>query len=194
MSDLTALDTDAWAQLKASADNKSGPLRNLTLCTTDNSHQPQARILILRHSNAHTRELWFHTDLRSGKWQELSHNNRVSVLGYDPQRQLQLRFTGRATLHPPKTELTTKAWSGLPDWTRRTYSGEPPGTPVVEQTATRCVTDASLQAAVGFGVFCIVVVRAEFLDWFQHPRDDIRRVYFNYAEDGSLQSATEVAP
>lgn len=191
---LNDLDRAAWAQLQQCADERSGALRNLTLSTVDSSNQPQSRILILRNVDTGIRTLWFHTDLRSRKWTELTDNPLVSVIGYDPDRQLQLRMSGTAQLHPPKTELTTKAWSGLPAWTRSTYCGGPPG----EETNPKANVDTAVlteaQTSIGYDVFCVVIIKVDILDWFSHPRGAIRRIHFSYGSDGSLQQALDVAP
>jgi hypothetical protein len=193
MTTLESLDTEAWEQLAQSADNRAGPLRTLTLSTTDANNHPQSRLLILRVADRVQRSLWFHTDLRSCKWQELRANPRVSVLGYDPEQQLQLRFSGSATLHPPKTELTTKAWSGLPEWTRQTYCGPPPGE-TISNTATETAGDRMTDTGVGYDVFCVVVIRVSSMDWFRHERENIRRRQFDYDQAGRLSKAIEVAP
>ena len=52
-----------------------------------------------RRVDAAAGSLWFHTDLRSPKFEELSAEPRLSLLGYDRAEGLQIRIEGRATLH-----------------------------------------------------------------------------------------------
>ncbi len=94
-------------------------------------------MVVLRRADAARRILEIHTDVRSPKWQEISANPLVTILGYGPQPKVQLRLQGSAELHGPASESATEAWSLLPRSTRSTYMGGPPGDEIGEQPSKR---------------------------------------------------------
>lgn len=188
--DLNRFEAAAWAALsEAAADPQSG-FRYLTLCTVDAALQPQARTVVLRQCAADCRTLTFHTDVRSPKWQEMAANPQVTVLGYCHQRRLQLRLTGQAECYAAGSDIARAAWHGLPQHTRQTYTGGPPG-------EARAIADGLPEAAAAEAGECrfgVVIVRASVLDAYQLQRNDNQRALFHYSFDGGLQEREWLNP
>jgi pyridoxamine 5'-phosphate oxidase len=187
----------AWSALSESEGTNEAALRVLALSTLGRDGAPQSRSVILRAVDVAPRACLFHTDIRSEKWHELSAFERVSVLGYDGHRRLQIRLTGRALLSGPGTALQAEHWRGLSPWTRTTYCGGPPGIAddaVREVTFEPDQTPTEAQTSVGEGRFGVVSVTAKGMDVFEHRRGNLRRARFCYDETGVRVSGQWVLP
>ncbi|MGR9210407.1 pyridoxamine 5'-phosphate oxidase family protein [Rhizobium leguminosarum] len=187
---LAEVDASAWAELEGAAADPQSAFRYLNLCSVDAGGRPQARMVVLRRADGTRRVLEIHTDIRSPKWQEISANPRVTLLGYSPQPKVQLRLQGSAELDGPASQRATEAWSLLPRSTRSTYMGGPPGDEIGEQPASEAA-DADADGRAFFGV---LIFRAETLDWFQLRHADNRRAVFAYDKLGALTSSRWVNP
>lgn len=193
---LEAVDQTQWRQLRKAADDPAHPFRNVTLATLSPDGHPQARYLILRGADADARTLELHTDIRSTKWTELAANPQISVLAYDPEARVQIRLTGTATRHGPGTPAHDAAWASLSTWARKTYCGGPPGlvTDWVEVDQVTGVPPTESEVEMGHDSFGVLTLSMTSLDWFKHPRGEIRRAQFSYAADGSLMKADWIEP
>lgn len=188
--DLNRFEAAAWAALREAAADPQAGFRYLTLCTVDAALRPQARTVVLRYCADDHRTLTFHTDVRSPKWQEMAANPQVTVLGYCQQRRLQLRMAGRAECFAAGTDIARAAWHALPQHTRQTYTGGPPG----EARAIADETPVAAAAEAGECRFGVVIVRASMLDAYQLQRNDNQRALFHYSSDGGLQESEWLNP
>ncbi len=192
---LNALHTQAWQHLNDAVLQPTHALHYLALSSIDPQGKPQARLLVLRAADTQTASLEFHTDIRSTKWTELQTNPQLSLLGYDPEHRIQLRFNGTATLFGPETAYTQQAWQQLSVWTRHSYCGGPPGYELsAPETAEMTAPPDAATTAVGKQVFGVIQFKADTLDWFHHPRGALRRALFRYGPAGSVQSANWIRP
>jgi hypothetical protein len=88
------------------------------------------RCVILREFSITDRILICHSDARAEKIREISSSPRVSWLFYHPQKKVQLRISGHATLHADD-RFADEQWAAIKPTTRLNYGTvEPPGTPV----------------------------------------------------------------
>ncbi|CAN7233606.1 pyridoxamine 5'-phosphate oxidase family protein [Rhizobium leguminosarum] len=187
---LAEVDASAWAELEAAAADSQSAFRYLNLCSVDSYGRPQARMVVLRRVDVARRLLEIHTDARSPKWQEISADPLVTILGFGPQPKVQLRLQGSAELHGPASERAAEAWSLLTRSTRSTYLGGPPGDDIGERPASEAaVTDAD-----GRAFFGVLIFRAEALDWFQLRHAENRRAVFAYDHLGAQTSSRWVNP
>ncbi|MBY5780739.1 pyridoxamine 5'-phosphate oxidase family protein [Rhizobium leguminosarum] len=187
---LAEVDASAWAELEAAAADPQSAFRYLNLCSVDAGGRPQTRMVVLRRVDVARRLLEIHTDVRSPKWQEISANALVSLLGFGPQPKVQLRLQGSAELNGPASERAAEAWGLLPRSTRSTYMGGPPGDAIVERPAN----ESTAADADGQAFFGVLIFRAETLDWFQLRHADNRRAVFAYDHLGALTSSRWVNP
>ncbi|ARO27563.1 pyridoxamine 5'-phosphate oxidase-like protein (plasmid) [Rhizobium sp. TAL182] len=190
--DLTDIDASAWAELETAAAGPQSGFRYVNLCSVDVEDRPRARMVVLRAADRATRSLEFHTDTRSPKWLELSANPQVTVLGFCPQARLQLRLQGTVERHGPGSEGAEAAWEKLPNRTRMTYTGGPPGDECAFETMGELPQPRD--EAAGKARFGVLSFRARTLDWFQLRQQDNRRALFSYDEIGALSNSRWVNP
>ena len=88
------------------------------------------RCVILRQFLMPDRVLVCHSDARAEKVQEISGLDKVSWLFYHPQKKVQLRISGHATLHADD-QFADEQWAAVRATSRLNYCAvAPPGTPV----------------------------------------------------------------
>ena len=188
--DLKTFEAAAWTALEEAVADPQAAFRYLTFCTVDDVMRPQARTVVLRQCADDHRTLTFHTDARSPKWQEMAANSQVAVLGYCHQRRLQLRMAGQAECYAAGSDIARAAWRALPQHTRQTYTGGPPG----EARATAAEMPHAPAAEAGESRFGVVIVRVSELDACQLQRNANQRALFRYGSDGGLQGSEWLNP
>ncbi len=118
-----------WRLLIRGANDKKDPLHLATIGTT-NQQTAEIRTVVLRKTDIVNRLLYFYTDFRSEKIQQLTNNPSLSWLFYHPKKNIQLRAYGLATIHH-QNELTLEKWQTLPSYGRKTYgTQQAPSTPL----------------------------------------------------------------
>jgi hypothetical protein len=115
---------DSLACLARGAADPGSAWRNPTLLTIGADGTPQARTVVLRGFDPALRRLEIHTDTRSAKHAELLANATCGLHGWDHVAGIQLRLTGRASLHAGDP-VADAAWAGLRPRTRQTYRVRP---------------------------------------------------------------------
>lgn len=191
MTPIEDIDLSAWQTLAEAVSQPDNPFRYLSLSSVDAEGQAQARTLVLRRATQATRELEFHTDIRSAKWQELALNPRVTVLGYCHQSRLQLRLQGSAQRYDGDSELAGRIWRSLPAHTQSTYTGGPPGD-MCDISADQPAESADNSA--GKARFGVIIVQVNLLDWYQLQRGNNQRALLPYTDAGALDAARWVNP
>ncbi|MEM6408224.1 MAG: pyridoxamine 5'-phosphate oxidase family protein [Pseudomonadota bacterium] len=194
MAELSDVEPEAWGLLEAATREAGHPFRTLSLATVGVEGHPQTRSLILRAVRRQARQLELHTDIRSAKWPELQTNPRVSLLGYDPEARLQLRFAGHARLFGPGTPKQEAQWEALSPWTRSTYCGGPPGDDLADgyTPAPRDTPPDEDETAFGQLRFGVIVIAVARMDWYRHRTGENLRAQFDYA--GSRETSAWVNP
>ena len=146
---LTDLEKDAWNRLVNGAVKSRDPLH--TPCVaTHSGNDISLRTVVLRKAIPESKELRFHTDTRSKKWQELTLNPTISALFYDAADRIQIRVKG--TDHPT---------SGLPEH-------------IEQENFTQ------EESEIGFQNFGIVAIQVQNIDWLWLHHAGHRRAYFDY--------------
>jgi hypothetical protein len=83
---------------------------------------PNIRTVVLRNFSMSKKIFEFHSDIRSPKIKQLNINPNFSALFYNPDKKIQLRFSGiTKILH--KDASTKKRWSKISNSSRRCYLG-----------------------------------------------------------------------
>ena len=86
------------------------PFTVLQLATSGLDGAPKVRSVILRRVDAERGAVSFFTDVRSAKIEEIRHQPRVSLLGYDADAGFQMRLEGKATIDTEGPEKAV-AWA-----------------------------------------------------------------------------------
>lgn len=188
---LEDIDASAWHTLAEAVNQPDDAFRYLSLSSVDADGQAQARTLVLRRATQATRQLEFHTDIRSEKWQELAMNPRVTVLGYSHQSRLQLRLQGSAQRYDADSELAARVWRSLPAHTQSTYTGGPPGD---ARDSSGGQSPESADNGAGKARFGVIIVQVNQLDWYQLQRGNNQRALLPYNDAGMLDAARWVNP
>lgn len=169
-----AIARTAWQMLSNAADDPTQRLRLLVAATVTPEGKPSTRTVVLRGADENSGLLWFHSDRRSPKVRHLKQRPSISVLGYDPEQQVQIRLDGEATLHFDDA-LAQRHWQQVSMVMQHAY-GQPhaPGEPV-EQPDPRLQAmrrdDDRGKAERGRQNFMVIEMRVEVIDWLQIGAD-----------------------
>ena len=183
-STLPAILASIWQLLSEGASQKQNPLHTPTIGTIDN-HFPQLRTVILRQTVIEHRTLYFYTDSRSEKRQQLSANPALSWLFYHPEKKVQIRAIGKAIIHYQNL-LTLEHWQLLSTYSRKTYSTiQAPSTPLLHVSddlppvwKTSTITLADTEYA--YVNFAVIACKIHQLEWLNLQRSGHQRAQFNF--------------
>jgi 3-hydroxyisobutyrate dehydrogenase len=181
---LFDLEKDSWNRLVNGAVKSRDPLH--TPCVaTHSGNDISLRTVVLRKAIPETKELRFHTDTRSKKWQELTLNPSISALFYDAADRIQIRVKGRAELLF-NNDITTAAWQKTSLSSRRCYltNFDPssftdnPTSGLPEHIEQENFTLE--ESEMGYQNFGIVSIQVQNIDWLWLHHAGHRRAYFDY--------------
>jgi hypothetical protein len=179
--DLAETLAEAFRLLARGVADRRHPFHTPTLATIGADGAPRARTLVLRGFDAATRTLRLHTDTRSGKFAELAAEPRCALHAYDAGAQIQLRLTGRATLHRSDV-LADSAWAASRPFSRLCYAApEPPGAPVA-------APPPAPREGEGRANFAAIALAVGSLDWLWLDASGHRRARFTWHSDGAPQA------
>jgi 3-hydroxyisobutyrate dehydrogenase len=171
---LADLEQDCWSRLVTGAVKSRTPF-----------HTPSLRTVVLRKTLPEERELRFHTDIRSPKWNELLINPSMSALFYDASERIQLRVKGKTVLHHTD-DMTAKAWQTTSLSSRKCYLTQFSPSSFTD-SSTSGLTEAieyenfTLEdSEVGYENFGIVSIHVQSIDWLWLNHAGHRRAFFDY--------------
>ena len=187
---LPELEQDCWDRLVSGAVKSRTPFHTPSIATL---HQGEVnlRTVVLRKTLATERELRFHTDIRSPKWQELSQNPSISALFYDAIDRIQLRVKGKAVLHHTN-EITAEAWQKTSLSSRKCYLTRFSPSSYTDVSTSGLTDDIEhenftlAESESGYSNFGIVSIQVQSIDWLWLNHAGHRRAFFDY-EKGSFQ-------
>lgn len=191
--DPLALLADARARLAVAAADRRAAMHAPVVVTAD----ADARIMVLRAADADLAALRFHTDARAPKVATIAANPRLSILAYDPAARVQLRMTGKAHVEATGA-LADAAWAAASPLSRRCYLAEAgpsaamdrPGSALPPHLVGQRPSLAESEA--GRGVFAVIVVRVETLDWLR--LDSTGGLRARFARSGEGWTGEWIAP
>ncbi len=186
--DLQAVLAGAWALLERGVRERAqGPAPIITVATTGGDGAPRLRSVVLRAVSPVTSSLTFYTDVRSRKIGELTRDPRLAAHVWDPAEQVQLRLTGRVSVHAGDG-LARAAWSALRPEGRQAYGIVPePGTVIPAPDCFEIPEDDGAR----FERFCVVVMTVQALETLHLGRGGQRRALFTF---GTEPAAVWLAP
>jgi 3-hydroxyisobutyrate dehydrogenase len=181
---LNDLEKDCWDRLVTGAIKSRTPFHTPSIATL---HQGEVnlRTVVLRKTLPTERELRFHTDVRSPKWQELSQNPSISALFYDAVDRIQLRVKGKAVLHHTN-EITAEAWQKTSLSSRKCYLTLFSPSSFTEESTSGLTDDIEhenftlAESESGYSNFGIVSIHVQSIDWLWLNHAGHRRAYFDY--------------
>ncbi|MCY1299129.1 Pyridoxine/pyridoxamine 5'-phosphate oxidase [compost metagenome] len=185
---LDLLYRHAWDCLCVEVDQGPNPFRLMQAATLGLDSFPKVRTVVLRKADRESGTLCFHTDLRSDKFAELQRDPRISMVGMDSIRNVQIRIEGDARLITTGQDRDA-AWQASRMHSRRLYQGRiPPGTPLESPSQAY----AEMAPDQGFEHFCLVVVSIHRLEWLDVSTETHQRALFQ--RTGPIWQSLWVAP
>ena len=188
---LDGMDALIWQSLAAGATGNKHPWSIGCLMTiqktSDDSHCPCGRTVVLRRCDIVARTIDFHTDVRSAKVKELeSSGGAICWLFYEPSTKIQLRLQGSAIVVNDKH--ADAAWEAVTLQSRSAYlSVDPPGKQVLSQqppsTADRFLNQS--ESEVGRENFRLVRTQVQSVDWLYLRQGGHVRASLAYGAKGS---------
>ena len=125
---LTNLETLAWKKLVNGSVKKKNGFRTMCVGTIGENNTAALRIVVNRKVDEAQKTIFFHTDIRSRKYDDLRKDNRISLLFYDARQRVQIVVKALATLHTNDT-LSIDRWKATSPQARLGYmTNEPPNT------------------------------------------------------------------
>ena len=179
---------EIWEMLARGATHYRDPFHWPVLATTG-QQGPNMRCVILRDLVMPDRVLVCHTDARAAKVREISNSPEVSWLFYHPKKKVQLRITGRATLHMADN-YADRQWAGTGLSSRLNYCAtEPPGSRIESPSSGLPAfllnkAPTLLETEKGRQNFAAISCRIEAIDWLVLSVLGNRRARFKWDAAG----------
>ena len=187
--DLPTVEKNCWEMLSVAVSDRKHPMRSMVVGSVSGS-MAQIRTIVLRKVDIETRKIYFHTDIRSSKIEDIRRTGQLSWLAYDQTQRTQIRLCGTTTLHHGDDVAQTQ-WNLTPHHSRRNYLlPEGSGKKHSEDFKTHQdkLSDFSYtleESEAGFKNFVVVITNVEKLDWYYAHHTGNRRAGFTY-EKGIL--------
>lgn len=187
---IDALENEVWMRLQMGALNYKDALHCPVVANT-NSAGVNMRTVVLRKVWPLQKQLAFYTDIRSGKWKELAAQKNISWLFYDAESRIQIRLSGKATLHQ-EGSIAAEGWNETNMNSRKNYLGEKAPSSVIDFPVSGLpaafeTNDPTPEESIGgrknFGV---VLTSVQWMEWLWLNSNGHRRATFAYLEDGSF--------
>jgi hypothetical protein len=159
----------SWRILHHGVRNFRHPFHRPTLATMD-ENKPEMRTVILRGFSENDRTLICYCDARTPKVSQIRGNSNVSWLFYHPEKCIQLRLSGTASVHN-NDKTAESQWKKVRLTSRINYSsGTPPGSPTEKPTLDpssflRDKAPKLLDHPQARKNFAVIVCRFDQMDW-----------------------------
>ena len=167
--------SQVWLRLARGVRDRHSAARTPTLATTS-ATGPQARTVILREVDPHSKLLEINADRRSGKVAELETEPRATLHIWDAKAHLQIRLRCAAKLIHGDPEK----WAAIPETAQRVYGGTPaPGAAIPAPDAHDATADQ--------GDFTAVIFTVHEIETLYLGQDHHRRARFSAQTDWAGQ-------
>lgn len=162
------------------------PFRYFAVATLDVDGSPDVRTVVLRGFDPDDRVIWFHTDVRSPKWDQIRRESRAMLLFYDDEVKLQLRIPVTITLHR-EDGMAAAAWGSIAETSRAGYASvEGPGTDLDADAVVSTPPAPALDDAFAFGNFVVAACRFDAMDVLELHAEGHRRARISW-DNGRVQ-------
>lgn len=194
---LDDIETFCWNRMEAACLDYKDVL-HCPIVGNRNQWGVNMRSVVLRKLKMAEKQLWFHTDIRSGKWAELQSDPAISWLFYSSEERLQLRVMGTVSLHY-QNEITEAAWQSTSVNGRRTYLCNPGPSSIIAEPSSGlspALEDRNPtveESEAGKEWFAIVATEVQYLEWLWLHSKGHRRAAFHY-EKGILTASNWLIP
>ncbi len=181
-----------WKHLDLATLEREHPFHTPVFGTIGEGCAPSLRAVVLRRFWRKPPRLAFHAHAGAPKIAEIKNNPNISYLFYHPQEKLQLRVTGKATIHTDD-HLHEEQWLATGFFSRRSYMGDAPSlvskkavTGLPEEIIDRQPTAEESEA--GRANFVVVSSAIDSIDCLELDVKGNRRSLFRWTENGALET------
>jgi pyridoxamine 5'-phosphate oxidase len=194
---LAEVEQDCWLRLLNGALKTKEPFHNPVVGTNSNG-KVSMRTVVLRQVITTKRQLYFHTDVRSGKLNDVEVDNNISWLFYDAAARMQIRIAGTTCIHK-ENELADSAWHKISNEGRKIYmSIQPPSQRSIMPTSgipseLEKSTLTTAETEPGRQNFAVVQTNVHWMEWLWLNGNGHRRAVFTYT-DGALIDSSWLIP
>ena len=185
--DLQSVLKEVNRMLTSAVDTRGASFRLFSLVTWDGEY-PHSRTVVLRNYQADVRALVLYSDSRAQKIWQIEQHPQVACLFYDPELQVQLRFTGIGKISSTSNEVD-KIWKEMPAGAKKMYTAPRiPGS--LQETPTPNLPEALIErdpnadeCKTARENFAVVKITWTTLDWLYLKKSGHVRAKFKH-EDG----------
>jgi pyridoxamine 5'-phosphate oxidase len=117
---LTSLEALAWKKLVNGSIKKKNGFRTMCVGTINENSEASIRMVINRKVEESKKTIYFHTDNRSRKFQDLERDNRLSLLFYDARQRIQIVVKAHTIFHT-NDSLAVDRWKATSPQARLGY-------------------------------------------------------------------------
>ena len=194
---LITVESNCWQMLSSAVSDRKHPMRSLVVGSVSGS-MAQIRTVVLRKVETETKKIYFHTDIRSSKIEDIKLTGLLSWLSYDQAQRTQIRLCGATILHHGN-DIAKVQWDLTQHHSRRNYL-LPEGSGKKETEDFKILKDKLSdfsytleESEAGFQNFVVVETSVEKLDWYYAHHTGNKRAGFTY-ENGFLKNADWLTP
>ena len=117
---LSSIEKDCWQRMMNGVLQSRNQFHHPVVANS-NTMGVNMRTVVVRDACPVEKTLRFYTDIRTGKWTELQQDQPISWLFYDNEARIQIRASGKASLHQ-NDELANNSWANINPSSRKNYS------------------------------------------------------------------------
>lgn len=194
---LSDIEKDCWQELMKGCMQTRHPFHQPAFASSNNC-SPEIRTVVLRKVVPTQKQLYFHTDCRSRKYNEIKNFPQVSCLFYDFNARLQIRVNAIASLHCDDGDAD-EAWKMTGLNSRKTYMiAQAPST--ISHIPTSGLEEKFIskdpsqeESEAGRKNFCLIKCLVKSIDWLWLNSKGHKRAVFTY-ENTDLADANWIIP
>jgi pyridoxamine 5'-phosphate oxidase len=186
--DLDAILIDSWERLTSGAKDRRSAFHTPVVASVDHCDVPHQRVMVMRAASSESRQLRFHTDVRTPKVQQIGDGGAISVLGYDAAAKIQIRVLGTGRLET-QSEVAEHAWDSSSPSSRRCYLA-PIAPSSISATPTSGLPShvedrvpSFDETLAGRSHFAVLLVTLNRIEWLYLASNGHRRAAFDWRDD-----------
>ena len=182
----SVIEKHAYDLLKDGIKNRDSLFHTLVFSNFDGKDISN-KVMVLRDFNAAKRTLRFHSDYRSDKAKLIQANSKASVIGYDPNKKIQLRLTGIAKINY-KNKKTKEAWNNSQAISKKCYSVLDGSSHKISNPKKYDFHMKDISIEEGYENFCTIEFNFKTLEFLYLQRTGHRRCKFSWDANGKKES------
>lgn len=197
ITDLPFVEDLCWKILSEAAGDRHKSMHQIVVSTAvDNI--AHIRTVVLRRVEPVEKKLYFHTDIRSAKVNDLASTQKLSWLGYDQTARTQIRLSGPTIIHH-KNDICSAHWEKTGHHSRRYYMLQTSPKTELNEPSTglsdslRDFNYSIEESEIGFEYFAVVETSVTWMDWYFTHNTGNLKASFEY-EGSNILTSKWLAP